>query len=131
MAPVSVWRGRLARDCRFAPRVCDLVQHSTAHVFGRHSRHADNFIAAALAGRNGNGRSRHLQKFCEKLDAGFVGSAFDRRGGEREFERIADFACDRILFGARMNSDRKRDTVFSLVNGDQDVSAAIPRLRCT
>src|SRR5579871_1087845 len=69
------------------------------------SHHANYFIAAAVAGRNGNGRSRHLQKFCEEFDAGLIGSSLDWRRGERELEGIAEFAGDGVLFRARVNFD--------------------------
>jgi hypothetical protein len=38
---------------------------------------ANYFIPARFAGRNGNGRSRNLQKFREEVDAGLVGASVD------------------------------------------------------
>src|SRR5258708_23309433 len=77
-----------------------LVAQSIANVLGGHPRYANHFIPAGLAGRNGNGRSRHLQKFREEFDAGGIGAAVDRRCGERDFERVADLAGDGVLLRA-------------------------------
>src|ERR1700722_11915312 len=77
VAPVSVWRGR--------PRPRSAAQ-PIANVMGGPSRNADNFIPASLTGRNGKGRSRHLQKFGEEFNAGVVSSTVDWRRGQRDLE---------------------------------------------
>src|SRR5579872_796551 len=93
-----------------------LAWQLTANVLGRHSCHANDFIATRLAGRNGNGRPRHLQNFCEELDTRFIGAAFDGWCGERKFQRVAEFTGDRILLRARMNADREGDTLRVLLD---------------
>ena len=91
-----------------AGRMPALHCNAFAQFVRRKPRDADDFIPAALAGGNGNGRSRHLQKFREEFDAGLVGSIIYRRTGQRNFERIANLAVESILFGPRMNSYGKR-----------------------
>jgi len=68
---------------------------------------ANHFVPTGLAGGNGNGRARDLQKFCEKFDAGVVGLSIYRRSGERKPQRIANFAGHRILFRPRMDLTAK------------------------
>lgn len=65
----------------------------------------DHLVAAGLAGSNGNGRSRQLQKVCEEFDARIVGFAVGRRRGEGNFDCIAEFAGDGVFPGAGMDSD--------------------------
>ena len=45
-----------------------------AQFIGRKPRDTDDLISAALAGGNGNGRSRHLQKFRKEFDASLIGA---------------------------------------------------------
>jgi len=52
---------------------------------------------------------RNLQKFCEELDAGLVGTPVGGWCGHGQFQRIPEFARDGILFGAGMNLDGKCD----------------------
>jgi hypothetical protein len=60
-----------------AGRISPLHRDTFSDFVGRKSGDANHFCAAGLAGSNGNGRSRYLQKFREEFDAGFIGSAFD------------------------------------------------------
>src|SRR5712671_4629988 len=62
---------------------------SSVHFLRRQPRHPDHLIPAGLAGSNSNGRTRHIQKFCEEIDACLIGFAVYGWGGQREFERIA------------------------------------------
>src|SRR5580698_7060668 len=86
-----------------------LYSNPSAYFFGRQSGDANQFCAAGLAGGNGNGRARYLQKSCEEFDAGVVGFAIDRRGGERNFDHTAECAGNRVFFGAGMDFDGERD----------------------
>src|ERR1035441_9391556 len=83
----------------------------------RQPRHTNHFIAAGLAGCNSNGGTRNVQKFCEKIDAGFVGLAIDWRSGQSQFQPVAYFACDGILLGARMDFDRESDSPRRILDG--------------
>src|SRR5580700_1106188 len=69
-----------------------LYSNSSAYFFRGQPRDANHFSAAGVAGGNGNGRSRHFQKFREEFDAGFVGFAIGRRRNEGNFEGVAEFA---------------------------------------
>ena len=109
MAPVFVARTLLSTKQRIEP--ARVQPQPIPQLLRRESRHANDFVAAGLAGRNGNGRSGHLQKFCEEFDAGFVGAAFDGRSGQGDFQRIAEFAGDGVLLRAGMNLDGESDTV--------------------
>src|SRR5215471_19066231 len=88
------------------------------YLLGGQSHHADDFIPAAVAGRNGNGRSRHLQKLCEEFDAGLIGAALNGRHGEREFNCVSQFPSDRALFRVRMNSDSEGNTPVAVLDGN-------------
>src|SRR5580658_1972808 len=70
------------------------------HFVRRQSRNSNDFVTAGLAGRYGNGRTRYIQKICEEFDARFVGSTIDRRCGQSQFQRIAQFAHDSVLLRA-------------------------------
>src|SRR6266852_501744 len=79
---MTLWRRRSRRGLAFVSfaYICvELLLFSNAlpDFFSRESRDSDHFLAAGLAGSNGNGRTRHLQKFCEEFDAGLIGTAFD------------------------------------------------------
>jgi hypothetical protein len=76
------------------------------------------FLPAVLTGSYGNGSAGHLQEFRQELDAGFVGSAFDRRRRQRQFDRIANFAGDGILFGAGVDFDGEGGAKRSVANLD-------------
>ncbi len=93
-----------------------LHSNPSANFARCHSRDANDFIPAGLAGRYGNGRTGNIQKICEEFDAGLVGSAFGRRRSERKLKRIAEFAGDGILFRARVNLDCEADTCRSVEN---------------
>jgi len=111
-----VWRGHSCpRYAVWRPRPC-LVRQSISNVLASHSRDTNDFIPAALAGRNGNGTSRHLQKFRKEFDASFVGPPLNRRSGQRNFQRIPHLASDPILLRPRMHLDRKRRPVAGLTN---------------
>jgi len=98
-----------------------LAAQSISNVLGGH--HADDFIAAGLAGRNGNGRSRRLQKFREEFDAGGIGPAVDGRRGQGDSQRIGEFASDGVLFCARMNFDREGDGGEAIVDRNHSLLA--------
>jgi hypothetical protein len=70
---------------------------------GGQSCHTDDFSATGLAGRYGNGGTRNLQKICQEFYTGLVGTVVRRRGGERQLERVAEFASDSIFLGVRVN----------------------------
>ena len=80
---------------------------TASYYFRRQARHTDDFIPAGLAGCNGNGGTRQVQKFCEKINAGFVGFAVDGRGCEGQFYCVAYFAGDGILLCAGVDFDRE------------------------
>src|ERR1700692_1566393 len=101
---------------------CDAL----AQFVGRKPRDADDFIPAALAGGNGNGRSRHLQKFGEEFDASLIGSAVYGRRGQRDFERIAEFAGDGVLLGARMDFHRESYTATRNLKRNHSCSSGSP-----
>jgi hypothetical protein len=84
-----------------------LCSHPLPYLLRRQPGNADDFIPAGLAGGYGNGRSRHLQKFGKEFDAGVVGSTVDRSAGQGDFERLAEFAGDRVLLRAGMDFDGK------------------------
>ena len=124
--------GTLARDC--LRRLCPcwrLHSQLLPYLFGRHPGHANHFTPAGLAGGNGNGRSRHPQKFREEFDAGLIGPSFDWRCGQRDFQRIAEFACDGVLLGAGMNANRERNARLVLTDWDHScgLSRKPPRRR--
>jgi len=85
----------------------------------RQSCYSNQLSSALLAGRNGNGRARHLQKFCEEFDAGFVGTSFDGRRCQGDLESVAEYARDSVLLGARMNLNREADCIACLLYGNQ------------
>src|ERR1700756_1324000 len=94
--PVRISSKRCEND-KVAPvdvRALALRCNAFAQFVSRKPRDADDLISAALAGGNGNGRSRHLQKFRKEFDAALVGSAVYGRRGQGDFERIAEFAGD-------------------------------------
>src|SRR5271155_2611952 len=99
-----------------------LDPNPSAYFFGREPRDTDNFLAAGLAGGNGNGRSRHHQKFREEFDAGLVGAAIDGWRGQREFERVAEFAGDGIFPGARVDLDCEGYAAGRFLKGNQSFS---------
>lgn len=103
--------------------LCSSAQ-KVADIIATHARHANDFVPAALASGNGNGRSRYLQKFREKVDARLIRAAFDRRRGQRKFQSVPEFARDRVLFRARMNSDTENNSVQSCFDGDQVFSGS-------
>jgi hypothetical protein len=117
VAPVHVCRGHSCPrllpptlPCQFLPvNICSrLHPKKLPNFLCRYARYPNDFVPAALAGRNGNGRSRHLQKICEEFDAGLIGFAVDRRRGQGDFERVADLAGDRVLSGSGLQLDRYR-----------------------
>lgn len=85
----------------------------------RKPRHSNHLPAATLAGRYGNGRTRNLQKICKEIDAGFVGPAIDGRRGQRQFDCIANFASDCVLFCSRMNLHGEGHAGGCFMNRDQ------------
>lgn len=76
-----------------------------AHLLTRQAGYTYHLIPAGLAGCNSNGGTRHLQKFCEEIDAGVVGFAIDGRSGERDLEHVADYASDSVFLRSGMNFD--------------------------
>ncbi len=113
MAPEYVWRGHCFRMGLAA--YCAPGRASTepdSHLLRGKACHANHFIPAGMTGRNGNGRSRHLQKFCEEFDASLIGSAFDWRCRQREFQRFADHTGDSVFLGARVDSNGEGDTIL-------------------
>jgi hypothetical protein len=86
----------------------------------RQSCHPNYLSAAALTGGNTNGRSRHLQKPCEKVNARFIRLTLSRRCGKRQFQRFAHFASDGIPLRPRVNSNRKRNSAGRFFNRNQD-----------
>ena len=108
-----------------AGRMPALHCNAFAQFVRRKPRDADDFIPAALAGGNGNGRSRHLQKFGEEFDASLICPAFDRRCGQGDFKGVAKFAGDGILLRTRMNSHRETDTVVGFMDCEHENFAVI------
>src|SRR5258706_2446242 len=92
--PMSEWRKR-SRS----------IAKTSSYLLTGQACHRDNLMPAGLAGSNSNGRTRHIQKFREEIDAGRVSLAVYGRGSEREFERIADLTGDCVFFCARMDFD--------------------------
>jgi hypothetical protein len=107
------------RPRREAPRnnrgTCCLASAQPLPHFARgNPRHANDLIPAGLAARNGNGTSRHLQKFCEKFNAGIICTSPDRGRSQRYFQGIANFAADDVFLRAGMHSDREANAVAVL-----------------
>ncbi len=96
--------GTPARDCRHSHRRPRLVPQPIPHILAVTPPTRITLFRLALAGGNGNGRPRHLQKFREEFDAGLVGPALDRRRGQRKFKRVAKFPGDRVLPRPGMNA---------------------------
>jgi hypothetical protein len=116
---------------RGPPRPCDgaSLRQPFPYRLSRHPRHANHCPAATLAGRYGNGGSRNVQKICEEFDAGVIGSSIDRRGGQRQFEGIANFTSEGVLLGSRTNSDRETYAGWGFVNRNQ-LELEVPAIRC-
>src|SRR2546425_6925778 len=89
-----MWRGAPRPRLHAEPRSNDV---------GRQPGHNNDFVAAGLAGGNGNGRTRHLQKFREKVDASGISLAVHRRRSQRDFQCISNLPSDRVLPGAWMH----------------------------
>src|SRR5258706_3487112 len=102
-----MWRGR--------PRPRSTAE-SVAHLLDCQTRDPNHFIPAGLAGCNSNGGTRYLQKFCEELDTRLVGFAVDGRGSQGQFERVAYFAGDGVLLGARVDFDSEGGAAGRIVN---------------
>src|SRR5579872_321263 len=122
VAPVSMWRdwllcgaGAPVRDCRRNRMSCT---QTIANILPSHSHHAHDLIPAGLASGNGNGRSRHLQKFREEFNAGPVRSSLDRRSSKRNLQRVAEFAGNRVLLRTWMNLDRKANSTVGFMKGN-------------
>src|SRR5579872_4901796 len=105
---VAMWRGRNRMSCT----------QTIANILPSHSHHAHDLIPAGLASGNGNGRSRHLQKFREEFNAGPVRSSLDRRSSKRNLQRVAEFAGNRVLLRTWMNLDRKANSTVGFVKGN-------------
>jgi hypothetical protein len=89
---------------------------SISNMLASDTRHANHFIPAAPAGRNGNGTARHLQKFRKEFDACLVGAPFYGKRGQRDFQRIAHCARDAILPRPRMNLYREAEARAGFVD---------------
>src|SRR5260370_10687979 len=63
--------------------------HLASPFLGRKPRHTNQFAAPGLAGGNGNGTVRQLQKFREEFDAALIGML--STGGEAR-ETLSAFA---------------------------------------
>src|SRR5438067_775970 len=82
----------VSSDRDLLDRCCEaLSNHSYANA-----RDAHDFVAAALASGNRNGRARHAQKFREELDHGGVGLAIDRWSRQFKLQCIAERSSDAI-----------------------------------
>jgi len=97
-----------------------LPSNTSAYFVSRHSRHANNFIPASVAGRYGNGRTGHIQKIRQEFDAGLVRPTVDRRRGQSQFQRIAQFAGDGVFPGPGLNSDREGSTNRRFANRNHE-----------
>src|SRR5258707_6781693 len=102
-----MWHGR--------PRPRSIAK-AVAHLLGCQTRDPNHSIPAGQAGCNSNGGPRHLQKFCEEFDAGGVGFAVRGRGSQGDFQRVAYFAGDGVLLGARVDFDSEGDSVGRIFN---------------
>ncbi len=69
-----------------SPTSAFLAAQAVANVPSADACYPNYFIPARMAGGNGNGRARNVQKICEELDAGLVGAAFDGWSGERKLK---------------------------------------------
>ena len=131
MAPVAPPSRRLSGGRLARPRAQDalataggtpaLRPDACTQLGGGNPRHANHFLAAAQSGRNVNGRSRHLQKFCEKLYTSLIRPPFDGRSSQRNFQRIAQFPGNRIFLSAGMDFDGKRNSILRRSNSNHEL----------
>jgi hypothetical protein len=84
-----------------------------------HSGNANNFEPAGFAAGDSNGRARYFENAGKELDRRSIGLAVNRRSCERDFQRIAYYAGDCILFGAWLDLNGKGDVAGSFTDGDQ------------
>src|SRR5215472_6660097 len=95
-----------------------LVRQPLPYILTADARDSYHFVPAGLAGRNGNGRAWHLQKFCKEFHASLIRTTFNRWSGQRQLQGFSQLARDRILFRARMHLNSKRDSLATLCNFD-------------
>src|SRR5690348_7983323 len=92
------------------------LREPLSQICGGDAGDANGLEAAASAGSYRNGGARDFQKIGKEINAAFIGAAFDWGRGEREFEGLAEFAGDGVLFGAGMNFDLERNAARILAN---------------
>ena len=61
-----------------------------------------------------------FKSFAKKFDAGLIGAAFHGWRGQGNFERVAEFARDRIFPRTGMDFDRKRHSAIRLPDGNHE-----------
>jgi hypothetical protein len=88
--------------------------------FCRQPGHSYQLAPAAQAGGYGNGGPWNLQKIREELDTCRIGFPLQGWSSQRYFQRVTEFAGDRIFPGARVNFDCEPGAVRSIVNGDHE-----------
>ena len=96
---------------------------SSSYFVRRQPGYAYHFLPAAFAGRNSNGRARHLQKFRKEFGTGLVGLAFNWRRCNRKLQRVSQLSKNGCLLGARVNLDRESNASNTLLNGDHFLRA--------
>src|ERR1700693_6210324 len=106
---------------------CPLVRSPIApELLRREPRDTNYFSPAVLAGGYGNGGARYPQKIGEEFDASLVGAALESRGGERQFEPVAEDPGESILGGAGLHSDREACPLRCVADCNHDGSARPP-----
>ncbi len=81
-----------------------------AKLLGADAADTHNFKTIFFAAGYGNGGARYFQKFCKEFNAGLIGPAFHGRGLQCEFESVAHFAHNGVVFRPRMDPDCEADT---------------------
>jgi hypothetical protein len=95
-----------------------------AQFFRRQSSNPNQFSAAGLAGRYGNGRAGHSKKICEKFDAGLIRPSIERRRSHRQFQGITDDSSNRILLRVRMYLNHENGPSNSIADWNHEAAPA-------
>ena len=74
---------------------------------GRVAVDVDSLVAAGLAGGDLQAGLGHPECPGQQLDAGLVGGALDRRGGDLQLKGIVLHADDLVARGFRLNANSK------------------------
>src|SRR5260370_7263240 len=90
-----------------------------AKVLGADAADTHNFKTIFFAAGYGNGGARYFQKFCKEFNAGLIGPAFHGRGLQCEFESVAHFAHNGVVFRPRMDPDCEADAGAVFVDREQ------------